>query len=109
MILTCCIFIGSALRTGDALVLWLNKSFALQGGDMAQMFEEEGGSHSTTTPCQPGQSHDHGPQPAGSCGFCIHKGVDRSCFRSPRHRSPQVRSQESLTAGLPGKRHHGRL
>jgi len=40
MILTCCIFIGSALRTGDALVLWLNKSFALQGGDMAQMFEE---------------------------------------------------------------------
>lgn len=50
MILTCCIFIGSALRTGDALVLWLNKSFALQGGDMAQMFEEEGGSHSTTTP-----------------------------------------------------------
>ena len=43
---------------------------------------------------------DHGPRPAGSCGFCINKGVDRSCFRSPRHRSPQVRSPSQL--GCPG-------
>lgn len=47
VILTSCIFIGLALRRGGALVLWLNKSFALEGITWTDDLKG-GDSHSTT-------------------------------------------------------------
>ena len=107
MILTSCIYIGSALRRGKALVLWLNKSFALQEWHSADDLKRREAHTArrrdeSRTPWAPRTIMFVSQQGVTvsswtSPGFGGCKGVDRSCFRSLRHRSsPQVRSPSQL-------------